>query len=1261
MIIDNLFENKKNTNESLADEFMAMARAKGMNPRLRGTPDEERARTDAMLKQRAADRANAPKPQPIDAETRAHLQDQLKSLEATFDPNYEYSDDHSFWKEQSSIAQQINRIKAELSKGVAESRRNKKRKLDESWLMEDPVYRKFKRVGRYIAERKLTEPEILKIFADAETGMTDKATGANRTFLGRGKDTTMDFAGGVADALKGVWSGIQSNVGVQAVDVAYDKATDALADLTGGQKGAIMQAIKKYRMLAKEYPKTAGLAKGALVAITGLATGGAGLPAVAALVYGLDSAIKGEKFSDIALKAGGAAATAWAASKIASMVGGDQAAAPDGSAGGIEAADQVYQGADTSQMLSTPLEQGVTVRCPLGSCNGNVWQAEPGQTLTDIAQQIGVDPAELAKLNPGLASPGGAYTVVKGDELGFIAQAQGTTPEAIRAANPDIDFSKALQKGQQLNLPTANTNTGSLWKDYQGGMYGDKVAGPELLGGPAAGDTTNLIQRPSLNIKPGDYPAAPEISPADVRSFGSGAPGSTSGTLSGVTGQQIASSPVYQQIYAQEIAKYGAEPSARAIQTAQQIATLKAKQAMAGVVRESTDWINKVKLRRLSVNKLIDQKLTTLSWALNESIGKPQGRSMHLTPLGVYTVFENIQRIAELDKVPTDELSPEEIARNERIRKMYQATQGRGLERAADGRLVGFVPDPDDPEGEGPNAQLYYDDDFNLIGTSKPIPGLEISKPTPGPTPAPTPAPKPGPAPTPTPTPSPAPAPARPTGEKLQQAADQLKTNVGKIPAEQIQNSMRALKDKGFGKGDPIYDTYAAEIQKRGIENVKKRVPTLKPEELQKGIDFFAQQKRGAGDPVYDIYAAELEKRTGKPDTTPTPTPTPSPTPTPAPKPGPTPTPSPTTPTGDAAGPGREALPDLLRPDMADAPTQPADPAKKSWFGRGLDALDRGTKAVGGALSTFGRQLTTGVTKEKLKMNWHQAGKPTDSDQLSAWLVKQGVPIGVVNGVYEKMGLPVSAEPVAATEPQATTEPQAKTGGAQRQMAFYGTNPKTQKPWTYDELQAKSQITPTSEPAPVEPDAAAKTTPGTLPQPTTTTVGQPSKVTYGKGFEKFMKPKTATQFPAFGTAGTAPAYKTGTTPSTPTVKTPVPATTATLPAGGGAGVKSAVPAATGPMKIGGQTLNPKNPADKKIIDKVQAQTAKVAEALKKPVAEMLTMVETKEDVAKIKQFIDQTFVKYGAVSESAFAVRNQLIEHVTQVGAQRRREFARKS
>ena len=104
-----------------------------------------------------------------------------------------------------------------------------------------------------------------------------------------------------------------------------------------------------------------------------------------------------------------------------------------------------------------------------------------------------------------------------------------------------------------------------------------------------------------------------------------------------------------------------------------------------------------------------------------------------------------------------------------------------------------------------------------------------------------------------------------------------------------------------------------------------------------------------------------------------------------------------------------------------------------------------------------------------------------------------------------------------------------------------------------------------------------------------------------------------------------------------------------LPAGGGAGVKAA------PVSKGTKVVSGGPTPDE------QAKLARrIAQAAKQPVAEMLAMVETKEDVAKIKQFIDQTFVKHGAVNETAFAVRNQLIEHVTQVGAQRRREHSQR-
>jgi len=67
---------------------------------------------------------------------------------------------------------------------------------------------------------------------------------------------------------------------------------------------------------------------------------------------------------------------------------------------------------------------------------------------------------------------------------------------------------------------------------------------------------------------------------------------------------------------------------------------------------------------------------------------------------------------------------------------------------------------------------------------------------------------------------------------------------------------------------------------------------------------------------------------------------------------------------------------------------------------------------------------------------------------------------------------------------------------------------------------------------------------------------------------------------------------------------------------------------------------------------------RIVNALKRPVAEMLQMVKTKEDVQRIKQFVDQTFTRHSTVSESEIAVRNQLIEYVVKIGAQRRREHS---
>lgn len=111
------------------------------------------------------------------------------------------------------------------------------------------------------------------------------------------------------------------------------------------------------------------------------------------------------------------------------------------------------------------VEQEVFVNDDVTGVDQAVW-AQGGYQQDDVT---GVD--EAIRNNAG----GGQYTIVKGDQLGFIAQAQGTTVEKIREFNPQYDFAKPLQPGQVINLPPSGpVGQGSVWQGYQGNMYGDK-------------------------------------------------------------------------------------------------------------------------------------------------------------------------------------------------------------------------------------------------------------------------------------------------------------------------------------------------------------------------------------------------------------------------------------------------------------------------------------------------------------------------------------------------------------------------------------------------------------------------------------------------------------------------------------------------------------------------------------------------------------------------------------------------------------------
>jgi len=84
-----------------------------------------------------------------------------------------------------------------------------------------------------------------------------------------------------------------------------------------------------------------------------------------------------------------------------------------------------------------------------------------------------------------------------------------------------------------------------------------------------------------------------------------------------------------------------------------------------------------------------------------------------------------------------------------------------------------------------------------------------------------------------------------------------------------------------------------------------------------------------------------------------------------------------------------------------------------------FDAIKAGAGKLAGAaakkIGQVGTNLTTKVTADKLNSAWKAAGSPTDSNELAAFLEKQGVDSSVVTQVYADMKLSTTTDqPVAA-------------------------------------------------------------------------------------------------------------------------------------------------------------------------------------------------------------------------------------------------------
>ena len=85
-----------------------------------------------------------------------------------------------------------------------------------------------------------------------------------------------------------------------------------------------------------------------------------------------------------------------------------------------------------------------------------------------------------------------------------------------------------------------------------------------------------------------------------------------------------------------------------------------------------------------------------------------------------------------------------------------------------------------------------------------------------------------------------------------------------------------------------------------------------------------------------------------------------------------------------------------------------------------FDALKKGAKAIGGAISGAAKQVTTKVTAEKLNTAWKKAGSPTDSAAVYDVIKGLGVADDVIKGTFDSMKIEV---PAATDAPDGDQDP----------------------------------------------------------------------------------------------------------------------------------------------------------------------------------------------------------------------------------------------
>ena len=220
-------------------------------------------------------------------------------------------------------------------------------------------YIQWETVGTYLREAALSPQQIQGLFGEIEKTAT--AGGANRTGIGQAKDK-------VDQVIMKPWNDLKAKIynsgPMEGFAGKYEEAAEKLKASAGGDEGAVMKVITKYRAFAEKHPIMQGFIYAALIAAAGVSGAGLGGAAALGLFKLTDQLLQGKDIRSALYTAGKTGALAAGASSLGDLIkGGEMAqqALPSGVEDVVAdfAPGEALSADEMNAILDSPTQDGI--------------------------------------------------------------------------------------------------------------------------------------------------------------------------------------------------------------------------------------------------------------------------------------------------------------------------------------------------------------------------------------------------------------------------------------------------------------------------------------------------------------------------------------------------------------------------------------------------------------------------------------------------------------------------------------------------------------------------------------------------------------------------------------------------------------------------------------------------------------------------------------------------------------------------------------